>query len=370
MNGLIFLKTILRLQQLLLLTFIFGINLSIPLDPPRKMVLPSHARLFSLKLDIPVKNQNSNELVSFDGMNDIVNALKNWRKYKDSISFEDLTQNWIKNNASTPEMKCEANFYKGYSFAFQFLSNLTYVNLSQAESRLQLMKLVNGRLNIGKSTFLAAAGKNENVKNLETYEMTATDSIEMSLYPTINENINVNNNFEKLDDNIFKVDSFNLNNNNNVNLSIDNKLNNNMQSNSIKTIDSSIDNDLNLFKSDNTVHIGYTTDENVVDVYTSDVQKNIVNTLQHNKSEENTFNLNTSNKSKNNTSNENNSESNTSYENKSEKNNSFVNNTKEIKSYVNSLNVNHENMNQPKVNPLEIMKKIVKGKFYIKIINF
>ena len=142
------------------------------------MVLPAHARLFSLKLNIPSDHQRSLEPVSFQGMNDIIKTLKNWRKNKDSVSFEDLAQNWIKNNASTPEMKCQANFYRGYSFAFQFMSNLEHVNLSKAKSRQQLMNLVNGRLNVGKSTFLAVASKQ--VNNMNTYEMTSTDSLDFS----------------------------------------------------------------------------------------------------------------------------------------------------------------------------------------------
>jgi hypothetical protein len=130
--------------------------------------LPEHARLFSLKLNSPLERRYDQPISKFKNMNDIVETLKKWRMYKDTVSFENLAEDWIKDNATTPEMKCMANFYRGYSFTFQYLSNLKKVKLSKAKAREQLIGFVNGQKTFNKSTFLAmrsSSGQNKIFKN-------------------------------------------------------------------------------------------------------------------------------------------------------------------------------------------------------------
>lgn len=134
-------------------------------SPP--MSIPAHARLLSLKLNSPFEKSTKLEVGEFEELKDILTNLKNWRKYKDVASFEELSQNWIRNYASTPEMKCTGNFYRGYQFGFQFLWNLGQVDLPKKQARRQLVDLVNGAPNIGKSTFLAAKGTHDQNKNLK-----------------------------------------------------------------------------------------------------------------------------------------------------------------------------------------------------------
>ena len=157
-----------RLGTLLTILSVSALSRSSESDQSPQMSIPARARLFSLKLNLPYEKTPMPEISEFTGMDDIISTLKNWSKNKDSISFEELSQNWIKDYASTPKMKCTANFYRGYYFACEFLSNLKEVKMTKDQARTQLINLVNGKPNIGKSTFLAVKGNNQNTKNEES----------------------------------------------------------------------------------------------------------------------------------------------------------------------------------------------------------
>lgn len=145
--------------------------------------VPESARMFSLKLATPLNASRLAPANELGSLGDIVVSLRNWRSKKNHVSFEQLINSWIRENASTPEAKCQAHYYRGYSFAFQFLQNLQKLNLGKEEVRGQLMKLVNGQVNIGKSTFLAEVGKSMAVTNNIDSSLTLSTNMEVTMLP-------------------------------------------------------------------------------------------------------------------------------------------------------------------------------------------
>jgi hypothetical protein len=150
------------------------------------MTLPSKARLFALKLGKSLSDEPITKTSQTPKMTDIMNSLKNWRSNKNNVSYEDLINAWIKEHASTPKAKCQAKFYLGYSFAFQFLDNLKRLKISKEAAREQLMSLVNGKVNTGKTTFLAMTGESTTVGN---DAMTVKDKTDGMMQEVIDEGV-------------------------------------------------------------------------------------------------------------------------------------------------------------------------------------